>query len=100
MPVPPAPAGIHEALLSEVAPRPALLVFGDRRDGPWLSARRGHRAIGVVYRPERDRSNWVPTEMGRCYDAFLSFADTEALRPLHLEPSTSAGERETYPWST
>jgi erythromycin esterase len=100
MPVPPAPAGTHEALLSEVAPRPALLVFGDRRDGPWLSARRGHRAIGVVYRPERDRSNWVPTEMGRRYDAFLSFADTEALRPLHLEPSTSAGERETYPWST
>jgi len=101
MPVPPAPPGTHEDLLHQVAPHPSLLVFGDRRDGPWLSARRGHRAIGVVYNPERERSgNWVPTVMGRRYDAFVSFADTEALHPLHLEAAQPAGERDTYPWST
>src|SRR5205085_542541 len=101
LPVPPAREGTHEDLLHAVAPHPSLLVFGDRRDTPWLSARRGHRAIGVVYQPERDaRGNWVPTVMGRRYDAFVSFGATDALHPLHLEPMHAAGERETYPWNT
>jgi erythromycin esterase len=101
MPVPPAPAGTHESLLHDVVPGPSMLVFGERRDGPWLSSVRGHRAIGVVYQPERDRhGNWVPTVMGRRYDAFLSFAATEALHALHPEPSQPTGERETYPWTT
>lgn len=99
MPVPPAPTGSHEALLHAVAPAPALLVFGERRDGPWLSTRRGHRAIGVVYHPERDRGNWVPTTMGRRYDAFLSFAETGALHPLHPEAPRPRAEQETYPWN-
>jgi hypothetical protein len=38
--------------------------------------------------------------MGRRYDAFLSFAATEALHALHPEPSQPTGERETYPWTT
>ncbi|MDP9402768.1 MAG: erythromycin esterase family protein [Actinomycetota bacterium] len=101
MPVPPAPAGTHEDLLHQVAPHPSLLVFPDRRDTPWLSACRGHRAIGVVYRPDSDRhGNWVPTVMGGRYDAFCSFADTEALHPLHFEAAQASGERDTYPWTT
>jgi erythromycin esterase-like protein len=59
-------------------------VFPTTREGPWLSARRGHRAIGVVYQPELDsRRNWVPTIMGRRYDALIYLDETEALRPLH-----------------
>jgi erythromycin esterase-like protein len=102
MAVPPAPPGTHEDLLhaATATPTPSLLVFPDRRDTPWLAARRGHRAIGVVYHPEGEgRGNWVPTVMGRRYDAFCSFDSTEALNPLPTVAPTS-GERETYPWST
>lgn len=97
LPVPEAREDSHEALLHEALGHPSLLVFGEDRSGPWLSARRGHRAIGVVYHPERDRrGNWVPTVMGRRYDAFLSFDSTRALHPI---PAVPVGpEHETEPW--
>jgi len=86
MPVPPAPAGTHEDLLHRVTPATSLLVFPDGRHSAWLAGRRGHRAIGVVYQPSAERrGNWVPTVMGRRYDAFCHFHHTEALHPLHLE---------------
>jgi erythromycin esterase-like protein len=100
MPVPPAPAGAHEDLLHAASASRSLLVFPERRDSPWLAARRGHRAIGAVYDPRREpHGNWVPTVMGRRYDAFCSFDDTEALHPLHYEAAQPHGERETYPWT-
>ena len=99
-PVPPAPADTHEDLLHEAAPEQSLLVFPDSRDTPWLTRRRGHRAIGVVYNPERDHlGNWVPTVMGRRYDAFIYLDSTEALRPLHPVAVEDAVP-ETYPWGT
>jgi hypothetical protein len=102
MQVTPAPHGTHEDLMRIATSTPSsLFVFPPRRESPWLGARRGHRAIGVVYDPRRDPiGNWVPTVMGRRYDAFLSFDDTEALHPLHLEPAVSTFELETYPWAT
>ncbi len=98
-PVPTARADSHEALLHGLAPAdPLLLVFPSDRDGPWLSGRRGHRAIGVVYDPGRDRyGNWVPTVMGGRYDAVIHIDRTTALHPLHASPS--GGEMETYPWA-
>ena len=99
MDVPPAPEGTHEALLHEALGHNALLVFAADRTGPWLGRSRGHRAIGVVYRPERDRGNWVPTVMGRRYDAFCSFEATRALHPL-ASANPHGGEPETYPWTT
>jgi len=99
MQVPPAVAGSHEDLIHSVTPDPALFVFPDRREGAWLTRRRGHRAIGVVYNPRRDPlGNWVPTELGRRYDAFISLGHTQALHPLHVEHE-SAAEMETFPWN-
>jgi erythromycin esterase len=99
--VPPARLGSHENLLHQVVPRPALFVYPDRRDTAWLTARRGHRAIGVVYRPESDRlGNWVPTTIGQRYDAFCYFDETQALHPLHLEEASTSGELDTAPWGT
>ena len=49
----------HEELLHHALDRDALLV-GEDRSGPWLSSRRGHRAVGVVYHPEREEGNDVP----------------------------------------
>ncbi|MBW3667565.1 MAG: erythromycin esterase family protein [Actinobacteria bacterium] len=98
MAVPAAPEGAHEGLIHEEIGEPSLFVFPEDRSGPWLSARRGHRAIGVVYHPERDRpGNWVPTVIGRRYDAFLYFEETQALHPLVALPVGK--ELETYPWN-
>jgi len=98
MPVPPAPTGSHEALLHDVIGAPALLLFPERGGGPWLSARRGHRAIGVVYDPAHDAlGNWVPTVMGTRYDALLSFDETTALHPLHEESPRFGEEQEAFP---
>ena len=84
--VPPARAGSLEALLHEAVGEDSLFVL-PRGDRPgWLDRRLDHRAIGVVYRPERERwGNYVPTVLGDRYDAFLYLEDTSALRPLHLE---------------
>ncbi|WP_448609551.1 erythromycin esterase family protein [Geodermatophilus sp. URMC 60] len=87
MPVPEARAGSIEAVLHEEVGRDALLVWerGGARPAE-LDRRLDHRAIGVVYRPERERwGNYVPTVLGERYDAFLYLEDTSPLRPLHLE---------------
>lgn len=42
----------------------------------------GHRAVGVVYNPERDRIQFVPTVVPLRYDAFLFFAKSTALHVL------------------
>jgi erythromycin esterase-like protein len=100
MNVPAAPAGTHEDLLHRALDGPSLLVFPDDRLLPWLTQWRGHRAIGVVYRPGiEQRGNWVPTVMGGRYDALMSFGLTHALHPLHWDEPEPEGELETYPWS-
>lgn len=43
----------------------------------------GHRAIGVVYNPQFDRRQFVPTIVPMRYDALIFFKETQALRPLH-----------------
>ena len=46
-----------------------------------------HRAIGVVYSPERERyGNYVPSVLPQRYDAFIFLDETKALHPLHLRP--------------
>jgi erythromycin esterase-like protein len=86
MPVPPARDGSIEARLHELLGQDSLIVVPPG-DGPdWLRRRLDHRAIGVVYRPERERwGNYVPTVLGQRYDAFLYLEETSPLQPLHLE---------------
>ncbi|HLW31391.1 MAG TPA: erythromycin esterase family protein [Aequorivita sp.] len=42
----------------------------------------GHRAIGVVYNPQFDRRQFVPTIVPMRYDALIFFKETKALQPL------------------
>ena len=42
----------------------------------------GHRAKGVVYNPETERRNYVPTVLPRRYDAFIFIAETTPLTAL------------------
>jgi erythromycin esterase len=90
-------AGSHEALLHEALEAPAVLLFGDRRDGPWLSSRVGHRAIGVVARRSGGPGAYVPTVMGQRYDALIWLEHTRALEPLQAEPALREPELETEP---
>jgi len=63
-----------------------------------LAAYHGQRAIGVVYHPERESGNYVPTSLARRYDAFLYVDETTALKPFHLHPKTDSDFPETYPY--
>ncbi len=57
-----------------------------------------HRAIGVVYDPERERQgNYVPTKLSQRYDAFVFLDQTKAVHPLHLKPN-DVKVPETYPF--
>jgi erythromycin esterase-like protein len=86
-----------EALLNEVGLDRTLFIFSDQPDADWLRAERGHRAIGVVYDPDRDhQSNYVPTRLGDRYDALCWFQRTTPIRPLHLE-AARRGDLETLP---
>jgi hypothetical protein len=52
----------------------------------------------VVYRPEYEFGNYVPTVLPRRYDAFLYLDRTEALHPLHeVQPREEGEVPETYP---
>jgi len=95
--LPAAEAGSHEDLLHRVLGRPAVLVFGDDRSGPWLASRRGHRAVGVVYQPRHEHGNYVPTVMGARYDALVWFEETVPLWLLHHEARSRDTEFETEP---
>ncbi|GAA3517967.1 erythromycin esterase family protein [Nocardioides daeguensis] len=95
--VPGARPGSHEDVLHHALGRSAVLVFPEDRTGPWLSARRGHRAIGVVYEPAQEGRNYVPTVIGRRYDALVWLERTRALLPLHHESRPVEPELETEP---
>jgi len=81
MAVPPGREGSWEHVLHEACGGDRLLLFD--RTGGELAAWRGHRAIGVVYRPGREHyGNYVPTVLPQRYDAFLYLDETTAVRPL------------------
>ncbi|WP_241683111.1 erythromycin esterase family protein [Actinomadura sp. J1-007] len=96
MTVPPPSPGSVEALLADTGLHRGLWVFADRPGAPWLTTPRGHRAIGVVYDPDRDAAQYPMTRLAERYDALCWFRQTTALSPLHLE-AARRGELETLP---
>ncbi|WP_423790605.1 erythromycin esterase family protein [Micromonospora globispora] len=97
MPVPPSRRHSLEEVLHGAAPAQALFVFPRDERLDLLTDELDHRAIGVVYHPERESwGNYVPTVLGERYDAFCWIDESQAVRPLRLRP-TSLAEPETYP---
>jgi erythromycin esterase-like protein len=99
MEVPPAPEDSWEGLMHQ-ADRQDKLILSDVAEGAehfWQI--RGHRAIGVVYNPERDFGQYVPTLLPRRYDAFLYLDKTRALHPLRIEAAHDRELPETFPWA-
>ncbi|GAA3429526.1 hypothetical protein GCM10018953_67100 [Streptosporangium nondiastaticum] len=99
MTLPPPPRDSLEGLLCDTATdldHRALFIFSDQPDAHWLTTWHGHRAVGVVYDPIRERRNYVPSMMGDRYDALLWITRTSALQALHMERERR-GELETMP---
>ncbi|MBO7743253.1 erythromycin esterase family protein [Paenibacillus sp. MWE-103] len=84
MAVPLAIAGSWEERLHRSGASDKLLLFGGAATA-LDETELGHRAIGVVYRPSRERGNYVPTVIPKRYDAFIYFDRTRALSPLSAE---------------
>ncbi|MFO7977745.1 MAG: erythromycin esterase family protein [Bacteroidales bacterium] len=96
------PAARHdswEALLHRTDPSERLIIARDIKNIPLMDQPINHRAIGVVYHPDRDHyGNYVPSIIPGRYDAFIYIDNTQALHPIrsdterHMTPAT-------YPWA-
>ncbi|XYI02653.1 erythromycin esterase family protein [Sorangium sp. So ce1128] len=83
MRVPVARPSSWEDVLHDAGAEDKLLVFDPGPPPQELLDRHGHRAIGVVYRPEHEwYGNYVPTVLPRRYDAFMFVDESQAVRPL------------------
>ena len=97
MVVPPGREGSFEDVLHRVGAKDGLYLFDGLPKGALVEPR-GHRAIGVVYRPAYERyGNYVPTVLPRRYDALLFLDETRALRPLKVAAHEEADLPETCP---
>ena len=98
MEIPPARKGSAEEIFHEAKEDIQVTLFSDT----WLHDRfqstLPHRAIGVVYHPEREKSgNYVPSVLSSRYNAFIFIDNTSALHPLHIQPD-GMQMPETYPF--
>ncbi|WP_247731329.1 erythromycin esterase family protein [Halovivax limisalsi] len=97
MPVPPARRGSIEERFHRADGRDRLLVTDDLPSDSVFDEERGHRAIGVVYDPDRESGNYVPTVLAERYDAYVHVDETTALHPL-ARHADRTGVPELYPW--
>ncbi|MGE7903169.1 erythromycin esterase family protein [Peribacillus sp. NPDC094092] len=80
--VPPAINGSWEEAMHLSGAYDKLLIFTDE-NRHLFQDRIGHRAIGVVYRPEYEQyGNYVPSVISDRYDAFIYIDETRALHPI------------------
>jgi erythromycin esterase-like protein len=100
MPVPEARKGSWEYLLHNAGSGNKLLIMDDFKKGLLGQAEVGHRAIGVVYRPQFEQyGNYVPSVVAQRYDAFIYLDETRALHPLQVHHENK-GMPDTYPFGT
>lgn len=97
MRVPEGMKGSWEWLLHEAGKDNKLLLMDDFQNTPGLQQKTGHRAIGVVYHPNYEFGNYVPSVVPKRYDAFCYVDQTTALHPLHIQPH-GGQVPETYPF--
>ncbi|MEH7177737.1 erythromycin esterase family protein [Neobacillus vireti] len=83
--VPHAQPGSWEDLMHRAEGKNQYLLFNENNREEFIKTI-GHRAIGVVYRPEYERyGNYVPSIMSERYDGFIFVDKTHALHPFLLE---------------
>jgi erythromycin esterase len=95
MDIPKARQGSWEHLLHETGAYDKFILSKDIQNH---ESSIGHRAIGVVYDPDHEYGNYVPSIIPMRYEAFIYLDKTTALHPLHILPDGSQMP-EAYPWS-
>ncbi|WP_438351077.1 erythromycin esterase family protein [Paenibacillus sp. FA6] len=80
MTVPEGMPGSWEDLLHQAGAYDKIILFN--KGNKALLEPIGHRAIGVVYHPNYERGNYVPSILPRRYDAFIYIDQSHALTPL------------------
>ncbi|QLG47473.1 erythromycin esterase family protein [Natrinema halophilum] len=99
--VPEASAGSYEDVFHRTGLENEIIEFdrrvgvADRSEQDSIADPRGHRAIGIVYGPTYEGSNYVWTVVPDRYDGFVSVDESEALHPFGKERSETPPE--TYP---
>ncbi len=97
MQVPKAKADSWEFILHQDGAKDRIVFMNEDMRKLWGTRDIGHRAIGVVYNPQWEYGNYVPSVMPARYDAFIFIDKTKALHPLHIQ--TDAHQiPETYPF--
>lgn len=86
MDVPKAKPDSWEFILHETGAKDRIVFMNDDMRGLWGTKEIGHRAIGVVYNPQWEYGNYVPSIIPSRYDAFIYIDKTKALHPLHIRP--------------
>jgi erythromycin esterase len=98
MTVPEARPESWEHLFHAAGAEDRLLMMDGLDDVPGALDPRGHRAIGVVYHPEREAlGNYVPSVLPYRYDAMLYIDRSHALKPLKMPEAELHEPPETYP---
>ncbi|MCU4975257.1 erythromycin esterase family protein [Halobacteria archaeon AArc-m2/3/4] len=97
LPVPPAKTGSYEDVFHRAGGGDRVLVSDELGANSPLATERGHRAIGVVYDPDREDGNYVPTVLPERYDVFVYLEETSALHPLEMHAEREEVP-ELYPW--
>ena len=98
MVVPEAREGSIEHRLHHESTRTRYLLFNGEDSRSLYDKSIHHRAIGVVYDPDRERyGNYVPSVMALRYDAFIYIDQTQALHPLNTQEAADKIP-ETYPF--
>lgn len=85
MDVPAAQKNSWEWTLHREAPLDKILIMDPLKSLPQFNRRIRHRAIGVVYDPQSEGGNYVPSVLPERYDAFIFIDKTTALKPLSAE---------------
>jgi erythromycin esterase len=98
MQVPEARESSWESLLHESGADDKLILTHELKDHPRMAQPFDHRAIGVIYHPERERyGNYVPSLIPVRYDAFIFLNESSALHPIKVDDDPRLVP-ETYPW--
>jgi erythromycin esterase-like protein len=97
MEVPPARKGSIEHILHEEFNSDRLLIFDHNNENERFRKLIPHRAIGVVFHPEREKHNYVLSAVNGRYDAFIFLNESSALHPMHIRSSEFVVP-ETFPF--
>lgn len=82
MNVPNARKNSWEWILHNQGPPNKIIFMEPLQSLPFYQSSIGHRAIGVVYNPQAESGNYVPSVLPQRYDAFIFIDETTALTPL------------------